>query len=397
MRPARAPRPARLARVVLVVDVAWKSLRRDRVALLLSFVLPLVFFSIFAQVFGGLDAVADRRVEVGLVAPSPPGDAAARLVARIGQREEIRVVEVSETVDPAEWVRAGGASVAFVLPADGSLDASPADSESRPTVEVLADPADPVAVQIALEAIRAETLRLGVEMLTASLPAAGVDTESRPPIAVVVRDVQAEAGKRPSIAYFAAGLGVLFLLFTTANRGAILLEERESGVLPRLLAAGLGLGELLLGRWLFLVAVGTAQVTVMFVYGALVFGLDLFTPRHLVGFAVLTPVTAAAAAAFGIVLASACRTRAQLFGVSTVVVLVLSALGGSLFPRFLMPESLQSIGRLTFNAWALDGYQKIFWNDAPVTALLPELAGLALAAVAFLLVARSLAGRWIRG
>ena len=35
-----------------------------------------------------------------------------------------------------------------------------------------------------------------------------------------------------------------------------------------------------------------------------------------------------------------------------------------MFPRFAMSEGLQTAGLFTFNAWALDGYQKVFWRDA---------------------------------
>ena len=36
-----------------------------------------------------------------------------------------------------------------------------------------------------------------------------------------------------------------------------------------------------------------------------------------------------------------------------------------------------------FNAWALDGYVKVFWRDAPLGDLLPQLGVLAAYAVAF--------------
>jgi len=82
----------------------------------------------------------------------------------------------------------------------------------------------------------------------------------------------------------------------------------------------------------------------MFVWGRLAFGLDLF--HHLPGFVVMTAFTAAAASAFGLVLATAAKTRAQLSGMSTIVILTMSALGGSMFPRFLMSETMQKIGLL---------------------------------------------------
>ena len=58
------------------------------------------------------------------------------------------------------------------------------------------------------------------------------------------------------------------------------------------------------------------------------------------------------------------QSRAQLSGFSTILILTMSALGGSMFPRFLMSETMQRVGLVTFNAWALDGYLKVFWRDA---------------------------------
>ena len=87
---------------------------------------------------------------------------------------------------------------------------------------------------------------------------------------------------------------------------------------------------------------------------------------------VMTIVTAAAAAGFGLVLATLSRSRAQLSGMSTIVILTMSAIGGSMFPRFLMSETMQQFGLVTFNAWALDGYLKVFWRDAPLVELWPQ-------------------------
>jgi ABC-2 type transport system permease protein len=134
------------------------------------------------------------------------------------------------------------------------------------------------------------------------------------------------------------------------------------------------------------------QLTVMFVWGRIAFGLDLF--NHLPGFFVMTFFTASAASAFGLVLATLAKTRAQLSGMSTILILTMSALGGSMFPRFLMSETMQKFGLLTFNAWALDGYLKVFWRDAPVWQLWPQVGVLTALAVIFLVLARVFARRW---
>jgi len=94
------------------------------------------------------------------------------------------------------------------------------------------------------------------------------------------------------------------------------------------------------------------------------------------------------------VLATLARTRAQLSGFSTILILTMSALGGSMFPRFLMSETMQKMGLVTFNAWALDGYLKVFWRDAPLSHLWPQVLVLGGLAIAFLAIARVLARRW---
>ena len=139
----------------------------------------------------------------------------------------------------------------------------------------------------------------------------------------------------------------------------------------------------------------------MFVWAAVVFGLDLWTPRHLLGFAAMTLATAGAASGFGIVLAALCKSRAQLGGISTIVILIMSALGGSMVPRFIMPAFMNTTALFTFNGWALDGYLKIFWYEDPDASLgramihiLPQVSMLIAMAIGFLGVARLLGKRW---
>ena len=91
----------------------------------------------------------------------------------------------------------------------------------------------------------------------------------------------------------------------------------------------------------------------------------------------MTVATCAAAAAFGIIFATACRSRAQLGGLSTIVILIMSALGGSMVPKFAAPAVFEVTGLFTFNGWALDGYLKVFWHDDPTTSLPQALWSLA--------------------
>ena len=68
------------------------------------------------------------------------------------------------------------------------------------------------------------------------------------------------------------------------------------------------MGRLLVGYWLFATLMGFVQLTVMFVWGWLIFGLELWTVGHVTGFDVMTAVASEAAAGFGMMLGTLCRS-----------------------------------------------------------------------------------------
>jgi ABC-2 type transport system permease protein len=211
-------------------------------------------------------------------------------------------------------------------------------------------------------------------------------------IAVHNRSVVGENKNNPMISFYAAAIGVMFLLFTASGSAGALLDEAESGTLDRVLSSRITITGLLAGKLLFNTLLAFAQLTVMFLWAWSVFHLDFLS--HIPGFVVMGLSTAVAVASFGLLLASLCRTRAQLGAVSTLVILTMSAIGGSMFPRFLMPPNIQKAGLFTINAWAIDGFTKVFWRDLPVSALWPQVSVLLALAIVLFLIARRVARRW---
>jgi ABC-2 type transport system permease protein len=63
-------------------------------------------------------------------------------------------------------------------------------------------------------------------------------------------------------------------------------------------------------------------------------------------------------------------------------------------PRYIMSEGMRRWGQLTFNAWALDGFKKVFWYDASVAALRLEVSVLLVIAILLAFMARLVASRW---
>jgi len=416
-----------------VARTAATSLRRDRGALLLSFVLPVAFFSIFAVIFGGR---GDTTPRIPVVVVDQDGSAASAQLVEGLRRESLQVrtrpgrgreeAGADYTAQSAEAaVRSGEAPVAIVIPRGfGEHLASPGGGGEG--IQLLRDPGDPVGPQVvagllekvAMTSLPDSMIERGSALLEEQMGgftpeqrrrlddglralrerrargSAGLGDVGGMLVSVATRDVVGTGKRHPMVSFYAAAIGVMFLLFTASGAGGSLLDEVESGTLDRVLGSRVTMGALLGGKLLYCTALAFVQLVVMFLWAWAVFGLDLFP--HLGGFAVMGLSTGFAVGAFGMLIASVCRTRAQLGALSTLVVLVMSSIGGSMFPRFLMPDLMQKAGLLTLNAWAIDGFTKVFWRDEPVAALWQEVAVLLGAGAVLFAVARRLARRWER-
>lgn len=448
----------------------------------LSLVLPVVFFSIFAVIFGrGLQG--DRTKPIAISVVDQVSDSfSIQLIKALREKEGLELLEIADSRDPRkqarDQIRRGEVKACLIIkrPANFPTGSVPT-RQFRCSIDILADRSDQVAegyveaivqrtlMQMTLskahqsiakqldqemvpggrqaialsESVLSESV-LGVhqaegdEVLLA--PAMNVTSSASDKVdsskgqsknvvqgtgkgsaqtknlhgyktgADNVSDFNADNGvvpvhvvnilgdrkTNPIISMYAAGIAVMFLLFNATSVSGVLIEERSNQTLDRLLSSTVTMDHLLLGKWFYTVFLGTIQVTVMFVWAHFVFSVNLFD--HLDGFIIMTLATAMAASGFGLFMATLCKSRSQLNGISTVLLLTMSALGGSMIPRYLMSDSLQQLGWLTFNAWAIDGYDKIFWRELPVQSLAPQLAVLTLSGVFFLCIARLLAIRW---
>jgi ABC-2 type transport system permease protein len=415
-----------------IVRNSFRTLRRDRGALILSFIVPIAFFSIFAIIFGGIQ---NRTPRVSVIVVDEDHSAiAARLVAGLTKEASLNVSTHPEagpdapapgdyTAATAEAaVKAGTAPAALIIPKGfGAHPLGFQPGTPRATFRLLHDSSDLVAGQVVagmlqkvvMTALPDAMAEVGMQYFDRA--SGGLTPQQRQNLAanlsrlrtfttqpgmapasgsvnIEMRDIVGENKRSPMIAFYAAGIGVMFLLFAASAAGGSLLDEAESGALDRILSARVSMTTLLAGKMLYCTLLAFLQLTIMFLWGAAVFHLDLFT--HVPGFLAMAVATSLACASFGMLLASVSHTRAQQGPIATLIILSMSAIGGSMFPRFLMPETMKKVGLLTFNAWAIDGFTKVFWRDEPVWRLGPQVGVLAGSAAVLFLLARRFARRW---
>lgn len=408
-----------------VVRAGWMTLRRDRAALVLSFAVPIVFFSIFAVIFGGRSAGTTPTVHLAVVDLDRTPES-EKLIAALDGEPAIEVHRGPDAKQPAlvfdeagadAYVRSGKGPAALVIPKGYGAAPVSFGGASGPEFRLLSDSSDPIAANVVggllqkavMTASPGSLARAGMTAMdqwgggltpeqratlegnAAALDSGGGSATGDSLVNVKVADILGEKKKSPMIAFYAAGIGVMFLLFTATSAGGALLEEEESGTLDRVLSTRVSLATLLAGKLLYLWTLAVVQLVVMFVWGAAVFGLELFS--HLGGFAIMTAATAFACSAFGLLLASVARSRQQLSALSTLAILTMSAVGGSMFPRFLMPEGMKKASLVLFNSWALEGYTSVFWREEPLTALIVPVLVLTVCGTIFFAIAGRLTKR----
>ncbi len=160
-----------------------------------------------------------------------------------------------------------------------------------------------------------------------------------------------------------AGNAMIVLLFSVAAMGAGILEEKEEGTLKKLLYSPIKPQQILFGKMFSAIIISILQLIVMFLFAWLAFGLDIFI--NIPSLIIMILATAFAVSGVGLFLASIARTRQQVQGLSSLIILTMSALGGSMVPLFIMPMFMQQLAKISLNYWSMQGFFDIFWRQLP--------------------------------
>ena len=380
-----------------------RLLTRDRSALVLLFAMPLMFILVMTTALKGVFEPGTENRPIAL--PVVNQDRGAMYVngrrvvlarAVVDALRGLSGLEVVTGLTPAQaeaQVARGAYPVAVVFPEDFSQKALEALTrpDVRPEVRFIVDPGTPfsvvAAVRTAVMAVANRTVAYAqapyrvqeaLGRAAASLPEAqrealarGLTQTLTEMYALTQVGGASEVQERtvvptgfhredlPSAAeQNVPGYTVFGMFFIMGVLASSIWKEKALGTSLRLQAAPLSRRVLLLGKLLPYYLVNLIQVALMFAVGRLVFGLSL--------------ATAAAATGLGLTVAAWARTENQITGLSTLLALVLAAVGGMMVPVFVMPVWMQRLARLTPHFWALQGYQDILVRGLGVREVLPE-------------------------
>jgi ABC-2 type transport system permease protein len=183
----------------------------------------------------------------------------------------------------------------------------------------------------------------------------------------------AEAVEFDMLSYFAPGMALMFLMYTVSYGGRSILAERAQGTLPRLMISPTQTAQVLGGKVLGIFFMGVAQVGILILASSVFFQVKWGDAP---GIIVLILAAVFGATGWGMLITALARTPAQVGSTGSAIMLIFGIMGGSFISLKQFPPFMQTISKITPNAWGLDGFTTLALGGTlknltePITALL---------------------------
>lgn len=367
-----------------IIDLALKDLSqifRDKRVLLFLVAMPVIFtlFMGFAYKSGkDNDATRDTRIPLGWVNNDPEGNVSKQLFEMLSNSDAIKLVELnSDAVD--ESVRKGEVAGVLVVPV-GYSEQVQAGREAGAQLTLVADTNSAEGQSIY------QSLRTPVTQLMSAMEIARLSTETvgKPNDASELTETFASASKAWSEAdsaslvkvelavkdnflgnwygdnpYNQASPGILvqFAIMSLVTSGQILVQERKSRTLQRMMSTSMRAWEIIAGHMLAMFGVVFFQIALLVVFGQLAVGVNY--AREPLGTLLISVALGLWVAAMGLLIGTLVKDDSQVVLFALMAMFILSGLGGTWFPLEVSSGTFASIGKLMPSAWAMNGYQNI--------------------------------------
>jgi len=365
-----------------ILDLALKDLSqifRDKRVLMFLVAMPIVFtlFMGFAYKSGkDNDAAKDNRIPLGWVNNDTDGNVSKQLFEMLSNSDSIKLVEItSDAVD--ESVRKGEVAGALVVPVGYSEQLS-AGSEAQLTLvtdtnsaqgqsvfQSLRTPVTQLMSSLEIARLSAETVgkpndasELNETFASASKAWTEADSASLVKVELAVKDsfLGDWYGDNP---YNQASPGILvqFAIMSLVTSGQILVQERKTRTLQRMMSTSMRSWEIIAGHTLAMFAVVFFQTALLIVFGQLVVGVDYMNEP--LGILLVSVALSLWIAAMGLLIGTIVKDDSQVVLFALLAMFILSALGGTWFPLEVSSGAFALIGKAMPSAWAMNGYQNI--------------------------------------
>lgn len=392
-----------------ILVLAYKDLLqilKDWKSGLFLLVMPILFTLFFGFVFGGSHNSkpdVDPRLPVGVI-NRDGGSLASNLERLLEGSEVIRpvVLDEREAEQVNQMVEDGDLAAVVTIPngyttqllADQPLMLDVLVTTSQPAGQTTSRAIETVtgrllgaveAAHIAINAMESRDGSMDASTRQVNLEdnlAQAISAWEEPALTVVVEKATGEAlqdQEAVSLSGFAqasSGMMVQFSIFGLITSAMVLVLERKSGTLQRLMSSPIRHMEVIAGHVLAMFLVIFTQQLILVLLGQFVFRVNYLRQP----FAVLLMIATLSlwAASLGLLISAISRREDQVITLSLIAMFIFAAMGGAWFPLEVAGEAFAAIGHVLPTAWAMDGFQNILMRGLGLQSVLMP-AGILLA------------------
>lgn len=360
--------------ILLIASKDLKILGKDRKALLMLLLMPILLTAILGAALKGMMGEASMpETIVGIYSAESNALIDNILDALRDDRLVITVKQATSSQQLEEWIEKKTIHVGVhVPPAWGTENkgervvvSAIAGQESAAIIiqqlfETHAQTTNTVAISTNLvmeEAV--ESLAAGNEvnlsLIQASLGESVQRVMSEERIYITERSVGEESVS--AMQYYAAAMAAMFLLFNAMQGGKSFHKERQMETLARVLMTPISAKTLLAGKFLGTFLFALLQFTVFMLVTQLLLQVEWGVNREQTVFIAI--FYCFAVAGLSMIVASFTSSEKTADVVGSLGVQVMALLGGSMLPLSLFPDTLRKIAMLTPNSWALTSFTSI--------------------------------------
>ncbi len=367
--------------------IARNDLRRrlrDRTAILMGVVTPLLMAALIGVAFGGGFSFSARIALVDLDGSAISKGISDGLVSGTPADAPLSYVRVGDAEAARRELTAGAVDAVLIVPSGFGTSVSSIATGGEPkSLEVVIDANKRIAGDVTTSIANGISARVRASVLAISTaiavsrPAPDAATLQRivaagqqvtVPIALDQVDV---GGRYSAVAYFGASMGILFLFFTVGAGARSLITERKEGTLPRVRSAPVTDDAVLLGKSIGVLTIGLASLLTIWLVTSVVFRASWGDPVAVLGVIVATVF---AIAGIATLVTGVAKSDAQADGYTAVLAFGLALLGGSFQQAGSLPGIFQKLALLTPNGWALRAFAQIGAGGADLRDVWPSVA-----------------------
>ena len=390
-----------------IVDIAIKDLAQifgDKRTILFLIAMPVVFtlFMGFAYRGGGNEAAQNEQpILLGWASNDPDGLISTELYRLLTHSQNIQLIE-AEPAEADQLVSRGEVAGVLVIPASfdqhwrsgGSqflLVADTYSSMGQSLFQLLRSPVTQVLssaeiAQLTVENLGNEDDPGEYEKAFTAAANAWDETKHADLVQVELAIAQPEASWYGDNPYNQASPGILvqFAIFGLVTSGQILVQERKTRTLQRMMTTSLQSWQIIAGHILAMFSIVFLQEIILVVFGQLALGVNY--AREPLAVLLITIALGFWVAAMGLLIGILAKDDSQVVLYSLMAMFIFSALGGTWFPLEASSGLFATVGKIMPSAWAMTGFQNILLRGLGLESVwLPFIVLLGYASLFFIL------------